>query len=226
MSDPAVFDFVRRSLVVSGANRLLPFAADDARTHSCVFVHRPLRDDQLSAVVDVDDSRCLLRALPDLHAMCRRCIAEEFDLDACRCVLAVRCGVHDEYQRLSSDEARAAFEHRALDELVASVGGPDAIAFILSKHGMNEVVAHRRLGASFSVALFTSATYKLPWFINDSSAAMGFAGHEWFDYRKSPATVVVPYFTSAPVADRHSSPSRASSPPRSPSPRIASAHSS
>jgi hypothetical protein len=91
---------VRRALVVSGANRLRPFAADDARTHSCVFVHRPLRDDQLSAVVDADDIRCLLRALPDLQAMCRRCIAREFDLDACRCVLAVFCDVHGEYQKL------------------------------------------------------------------------------------------------------------------------------
>jgi hypothetical protein len=100
---------------------------------------------------------------------------------------------------------------------------------------MNEVVARRRLGASFSVALFTSTPYKLPCFINDIIAAMNFAGHEWFDYRKSPAVVVVPSFTSAPVADRPSSPSCASSSPRSPSrasssprstsPRIAPAHS-
>jgi hypothetical protein len=108
MSDAAVFNFVRRALVVSGANRLRPFAADDARTHSCVLVHRPLRDDQLSAVVDVDDIRCFLRALPNLQAMFLRCIAGEFDLDACRCVLEVFCGVQDEYQRLPSDEARAA----------------------------------------------------------------------------------------------------------------------
>jgi hypothetical protein len=85
--------------------------------------------------------------------MCRRCIAGEFDLDACICVLAVFCGVHGECQRLPSDEARAAFEHRALDKLVASVGGPDAIASILSKHGMDEVVS-RRLRASFSVACY------------------------------------------------------------------------
>jgi hypothetical protein len=88
--------------------------------------------------------------------MCRRCIAGEFDMEACRCVLAVFCGVHDEYQGLSSEEARAAFGRRTLDELVATVGGHDAIASIFAKHEMNEAVARRRLGASLSVALFTS----------------------------------------------------------------------
>jgi hypothetical protein len=41
--------------------------------------------------------------------MCRRCIDGEFDLDACRGVLAVFCGVHGEYQKMPSVEARAAF---------------------------------------------------------------------------------------------------------------------
>jgi hypothetical protein len=75
---------------------------------------------------------------------------------------ACGCGVHDDYHRLSSDEARAAFEHHALDELVASIGGLDAIASILAKRGMNEAVARCRLDVSLSVALFTSASYELP----------------------------------------------------------------